>query len=131
MALERKNPLPVNRYWIDTFGDNRAKFTTWLRLHKGDVKSRVTESQPSTDPPREWHMFDVINPVWFDQESFGFPTIADPSVQTSQDTVSRPDPELDLPDKIPTELPAVTGGIGLLALIIAGAFLYMQSKDRR
>lgn len=76
-------------------------------------------------------MFDVISPVWFDQEVFGFPSIADPGVQTSQDTVQRPDPIPDLPDQIPDELPAaVGGGIGMLALIIAGAFLYMQSNKR-
>ena len=135
MALERRNPLPPGRYWIDVFGDNRPRFTTWARQQKASVKVRVTESDVNSEPPREWHLFDVSAPVPWDAQTFGFPTVAEPEVQTSQDTVQRPppEPEPDLSHVLPTpsDLATVGGGLGMLALIIAGAFLYMQSQKGR
>lgn len=107
MALEKADPLPVGRYWIDLFGppvgkvalDGRAFFETWREKFSDRVRVRVSESFDS-DPPRDFRIFEVIDPApWGDimASKLGFPTVAPPDIQTSDDTVQKPDVR-DLPD---------------------------------
>lgn len=114
--LERRNPLPVGSYWIDVFGSKIPAFDAWrTAFSPTGVKTRVTESFPATDtqPARNWYKFDVtdIPPPW-DAVTFGFPTIADASIQSSADTVQRPDLPLDPLDKLSNWLEGATGIAG-------------------
>jgi hypothetical protein len=100
VAVERRNPLPAGRYWLDVFGEQRAKFTAWRLLNGKAVRVLATESH-DTDPPRDWVRFDTTAPVpW--EAAFGFPTIvpAGADVTTSGQTVQRPDPEPEFLDTI-------------------------------
>jgi hypothetical protein len=95
VVKEQRTPvLPKGFYWVDVFGDKRAGMSEWLRVNHDKVKARATESDTETDPPRDWYMFEVLEPVqWLPASQYGFPTIGAPS--SSQETVQRPDPEPD------------------------------------
>ena len=67
MAIERRNPLPPGRYWVDVFdrigtagafkGQNEQQaFRNWLRAFAATVKVEVTETH-DTDPPRDFYVF--------------------------------------------------------------------------
>lgn len=120
-ALERRNPVPPGKYWFDTFETiepNEAFFQDWLRRNKGNVAVLTTETFPENagGPARTWRLFEVRAPVnW---EPKGFPTIAAPGTETSEDTGQRPDPEMDPIDKL-TEF--YGGGTAKTAFWVIGA----------
>lgn len=143
MTLERRNPLPVGSYWIDVFGDKVPLFDGWLTaMHPIGVKTEVTEQFPATDdfPARTWYKFSVSQPIapW-DAKTFGFPTIADASIQSSSDTVQRPDLPLDPLDRLSNwidELFGIGGESVKKTLNIAipvlgvGAVLYYFGREK-
>jgi len=83
-VLERRNPVPPGRYWLDVFPPNIATITAWTRANKGAVRVVSTEFFDST-PPRQWLMFDVLEPVPFDQLTFGFPTVVKQAASVAKD----------------------------------------------
>ena len=94
--LERKNPLPVGRYWVDVPGSYLGTFQAWLADRQEQIHVDATgERQASgtlTSPGVSitWYAFTVKSPVpWFGP---GTPTIADSSITSIDDTVSRPPP---------------------------------------
>jgi hypothetical protein len=95
MALERRTPLPIGRYWIDVF--KREEFRAWLRTAAERVHVAATESFAANagGPARDWYLFEVKAPVAWSAITFGFPDIAPPSITSSSDTVQRPPPERD------------------------------------
>lgn len=130
MAIERRNPLPKGKYWIDTFGDNRLKFADFLK--SSGVHVDATQSFDS-EPPRDWFLFTVSNPIPFDAKAFGFPTIATPDVKSADDTIQKPDlPKnaLDDLDKTLGQLGTVVKlGLGILALALVGKVLATHNKE--
>lgn len=92
-AIQRQvNPLPEGRYWIDIFGAaKRTAFLEWRAKHKDSVRVRGTEENAGP-PLHAWFLFVVDHPVPF-PPGLGYPTIADASVKSKDDTVQRPDPE--------------------------------------
>lgn len=121
MALERRNPLPAGRYWID-ISKEPVPLGTWqgfLAAAKGFVHVDSTED----DPDFSWFLFTTSKPlVW--PEGIGAPTIADKSVKSRSDTVDRPDPEPDFLDTVPTGA-QLFAGIGdtakLVVWVLVGA----------
>jgi hypothetical protein len=141
MSLERRNPLPVGSYWIDVFGDKITLFDGWRAAFSPiGVKTRVTESFPATDtqPARTWYKFEVtsIEAPW-DAKTFGFPTIADSSIQSSADTVQRPDFELDPLDKLSNWASGLTGiatetlKVAIPVLGVGAVLLYLASESSK
>lgn len=122
MALERRNPLPPGRYWIDLFPspvdgkpDGREHFAEWSDRHNDAVHVETTQSFDS-DPPRTFVIFKTFKDLPWGQEMgtvVGFPTIAGKEVQASEDTVQRPPPEETAP-------PTFFEGIGKVILWTAG-----------
>lgn len=87
--LERRNPLPPGRYWIDVFGNNIGPFQSWLQSNRPSLT--VESSRDFTvrgQPTRWWVLFVTRAPLTFDQKRFGFPTVADASVHRSEDTAT-------------------------------------------
>lgn len=119
-ALERRNPLPPGRYWIDLFEKDSPAWLAWRA--RNNVKIEVTEHF-SSDPVRDFIIFRVDAPVpW---EGPGFPTIAPASVQSSSDTLDRPPPEKDPLDKLTDFVtsPAVKVAGSLLGIVVGGALI--------
>lgn len=99
-AVQRANPLPPGKYWVDVFTPQEAAFQDWLQRNKANVIVTTTETyEPAGDyPGRVWRLFEVNSPVTW--EGPGFPTIAGPGVKSSTDTADRPAPEPDPLDKL-------------------------------
>lgn len=134
MKLERRNPLPAGRYWQDFFGKQRQFFINWREQAKPHVKVLSTEAHEATDQsePRDWVLFETDAPLPWDAAQLGFPTIAGPQVQSSSDTVQRPDPE---PTPTGKDLMREVTSTAL-ALVIAGVVTHVivskffQTKGR-
>lgn len=130
-AIERANPLPAGRYWVDVFTPQEAAFQAWLQKNKSNVAVTTTESFDPIDsyPGRVWRLFEVNAPVSW--EGPGFPTIAGANVQTSGDTVQRPDPQKDPLDRFTdygTEVGKTAKAVlwvvgGVVALVVGGVIV--------
>ncbi len=97
MTLQRKNPLPAGRYWVDVFGNNRTSMAKWFKAFGPlGVTVRSVESSTGATPGdnRDWYLFEYTPkyglPVVWDATTFGFPTIAEPAVKSSADTATTP-----------------------------------------
>jgi hypothetical protein len=146
VAIERRNPLPVGRYWIDIFEFNSTAWKTWLSVAGDSVRVEVTESHPTTSqegvdyPAREWFVFRVLRPVaWPKDAGLGLPTIADDSTSSSSDTVVRPDPEVDVTDSHPLDAALDAAGsvarsvgtaITIVAAVVAVAVVVSFGRQR-
>jgi hypothetical protein len=98
MTLQRKNPLPDGRYWVDVFGDKRAPMAKWFKAFgPTGVLVRTNESFAGTGAnARDWYLFEVAQkyptvPVIWDVAQYGYPTIAGPEVKSSADTAQTPE----------------------------------------
>lgn len=138
--LEKHDPLPVGRYWLDVY-DTQA-WDQWLNSHgkplvdadlginiPATVKLLKTSHYPADEsngyPPGDWVLFDVMAPTpWGYAKQLGWPNIADASIQGPEDTVQRPPPEQDILDKlnegklgwVPWAVGGVVGVVGIVAL---------------
>lgn len=131
--LERKNPLPIGRYWVDVFEKQFAAFDAWLEKNRDKTDVITQENfeggglpfdRKNDFPPRRWYLFEVLEPVRW--EGPGLPTIATPNVKNSQDT-EKPTDEI-----VPPVFPDGPGGtaeslLGKVALgagvVLGGAFV--------
>jgi len=141
MAVERRNPLPVGRYWVDILDPPKSTtshillFDAWLAGNRDKVALRRKEERGTTlwsldysGVRDNWYLFDVLEPVeWPRDRGFGFPTIAQsptapkaPKVETSADTVQRP-PEPSISDDFSRLFDDIK--TGAVALVILWALL--------
>jgi hypothetical protein len=127
---ERTNPLPVGRYWIDVFGDNRAKMSTWLSANRLTVQAVDTESfaENPGGPARDFYIFKVTAPTAFDMKTFGFPDIAGATVNSSADTVQEPPPEPSGTDQLQSVADTVSK-VAFWGVIIVGGVLVLRTMD--
>jgi len=135
-ALERHNPVPPGKYWVDVFEQDSPTFYDWLAANRGSVRVESTESFPSNEggPAREWYLFTVSAPVQWNGP--GFPTIAGPAVTSSTDTTQRPDPEKDPLDKLDDWMNKKGGAnyvvaAGAVAVVVAITGLVLYYVPRR
>jgi hypothetical protein len=128
VTIERRSPLPVGRYWVDTFKrddkDEPALMNAWLRAVGDAVHTITTEEESDSDPPRTWYLFEVRQEgAASNPSAFGVtpPTVAGPEIQTSEDTIQAPRVE-DLDDH-PLEsagkLLIIGGGLLLGVLLLS------------
>lgn len=102
VAIERRNPIPPNVYWIDVQGGKVPAFEAWLKknaetviLESREDERRVPRSTPLPGTSKgtiasSWFLFTVLQPTLsFPQTTFGFPTIAG-DVKRKSDTAQRP-----------------------------------------
>lgn len=129
-VLQRANPLPAGRYWIDVFGDNRDKLARWFSTNRDTVDAQETESFDATSdfPARDFYIFKVTAPTPWDAVTFGFPTVAPATVTSSADTVQRPPPEKSGADTIQDATDAV-GKIAFWGVLIVGGVLALKTFD--
>ena len=83
MAVQRQNPLPKGRYWVDIVDTKhdpgaRLYFASWLLRNSKSVKVVRVEhfDRLRHGADRDWYLFDVSAPVrWETDRGFGLPTI--------------------------------------------------------
>lgn len=95
--VQRANPLPPGQYWIDVIGENaQAIFSGWRFENSQKILILVTENHEAIGgwPARDWVKFEVKEPVAW-PAGIGFPEIIEEgqSVDSSEDTVTKPDPD--------------------------------------
>lgn len=139
MAIERRDPLPVGRYWIYVLEDELDGWDEWAREHSTSVrvvaterKKKLPEFRPAIfstrpdlsiilDEAGAWILFDVLSPTpWV---GFGLPTIVtDMSITQSSQVEQAPDPVPD--DQLAKDVWDEVKGLVLLAggIYLAGAF---------
>lgn len=130
MPIERRRPLPVGRYWIDVFESSRTMWETWLRVAGGaNVRVEHTEDFPANDggPARQFVIFaTTAETMWPDAEMGFAPNVAGPEVQSSSDTVQRPDPPKPIDYSLPT-LSNVSSGMTTALTFVGVSILAVGS----
>lgn len=105
MALERRQPLPPGRYWINVIGKpHELLFQGWALAFRDHVRFEKDELTPEIGPPVpmpgapivrpqvHWYLFTTDTPLVWLGPSLGFPNIAGPEVQKMDDTIQAPGP---------------------------------------
>lgn len=104
MAQERRDPLPIGRYWVVVFERDDAKWNQWIkqfspayvqvRASAGLDPAGVLGNLLGSAAPGYFVQFDVVKPVpWV---GIGFPTIVptnEPAPTSPTDVVQAPEPE--------------------------------------
>jgi len=135
MAMQRKNPVPPGKYWVDQFEQRILEFDMWLRRNDDKVKviKREEFARLWNGRQRVWYLFQVQQPVKW-EKGWGFPTIAQsaenptaPVVEKPDDTVTKPPPPLG-----PIEqLESLFEDAKTVAFIALLAYLWTQSGSKR
>lgn len=127
--------MPVGLYWIDAIGPNRASFKAWRDANAAKVKVRASESFPDSEPPRDWIKFEVLSPVAWNPRGIGYPTIIPPGakIDSSADTVQRPDPVKDPLDQLGDSLGSagtLTSRLVTVVALLGGALVLTNIWSR-
>ena len=95
--------LPKGRYWISIVSDdNEGTWLGWLDAFRDSVHVEVTEDHDpgvlESGKPWKFYIFTTSKDlVW---ERGDFPNDAPASIKSSNDTVDRPNYQLDFPDRL-------------------------------
>lgn len=110
--LEKREPLPPGRYWIDIFEDGTTDWVGWSGGNLATVHIEKTEFYKGTSkvfevlgwiypwvpgntesiPDRAFIIFNVLSPTtWGIADKVGWPNTAPQSIQTSADTSTAQD----------------------------------------
>jgi hypothetical protein len=137
MTQERRQPLPLGRYWLvvtssPTAPNRLDNFRAWAAANPRRVAIDKAEAAGLTTNGA-WFLFRVLKPTRFDQKQFGFPNIAGSDVQTASDTTERPpvpkpadifqDMLTDLSDRLKA---GAESSLGRAALVLG--LLYLVTK---
>lgn len=127
MALERRNPVPVGRYWVDVQEKDNSTWHDWLMLHKDVVI--VLKSEPYSDNATWWYLFEVNQPV--EWKGPGFPTI-DEGAQSIDDTGTKiPTYGEELSKELDDIVDKAGTGIAMIgAVLAAGVIGYVLLKRK-
>lgn len=138
MTIERRNPVPKGRYWVDiidtkSYPGARLFFVAWLARNRGKVEVVKKESFGAlvTGSARDWYLFDVKLPVtWEKGQGFGRPTIVRsaenptaPVVTKPEDTATKPPPPPSFTEQLSEMLQDAK------TILIIGALVYAFSKS--
>lgn len=113
MAVERRDPLPPGRYWVDIPPKDVLAFNVWKNTHRDAVRvQRVSTGSNGW----EWHLFEVLAPTpW---GGWGFPNIAGADVEGPESVYQVPVVEQPDPEAIFTKALWAVGGIVLAAVAL-------------
>lgn len=122
--LERRNPLPAGRYWIDIFTSGQLAWQFWVMYAYPHLHIEKTEHYEGDFSlgyeSRDWILFTTDAPLTWDLElskKIGWPNTAPKSIQTSDDTVNKPDPESLFGDG--PGLKIAIAGVGIVVAAVA------------
>lgn len=123
MGIERRNPVPPGRYWIDIFESGFSAWQTWLASNRSTVRVESTEEHPAAGdaPARQFFIFSVSAPIlWPENRGLGLPSIADPGVSSSADTVVRPPPPGGVIDQLGDAVDSISSGVKTVVVVVGG-----------
>lgn len=117
MAMQRANPLPIGRYWVDVPAAHVLEFQGWLADHA----NKVTVIKHETHLELSWYLFEVTSPV--EWKGPGFPTI-DEGAQSQADTGERPPPPPSISEQVEQAGDTLKAGLTIGGLALGGLILY-------
>ena len=126
MTIERRQPLPAARYWIDLRPGTLDAFRAWVTANPTRIAAERFEAVESADNGVTWALFRVLKPTRFDSRTFGFPTVATPDIEHAADTVQRPPPQ-----NASTFLADMFSGSGLLVGLVLLAVVTLTKGNNR
>jgi hypothetical protein len=127
MTLERRNPLPAGRYYLDVFGPTHiAAFEAYLKSNASSITVENQQLTPASvlnaQPEVMFYLFTLRAPVGWDQVTFGFPNIAGPNIRQQSDTN-------DVPSVPGFDFGALfTSPAGVMIGLVALAYFFGGSK---
>lgn len=139
-GFERRNPLPVGRYWTMRIGQKQIEdFDAWLATHRRLKALRVVASDfdpggpfLKTNPPTAFVVWEVLVPravVW---QGPGLPDKSPPHVTSREDVEKGPvilEPAERAAEAAREAVSAVTrGGETFTVLLFVVAVAYLLSK---
>lgn len=144
MPLEKRRPLPPGRYWVDIFPQHRPKWDAYVAVmaQRGALGVQTTQYFEAVDGAPE-HTFVIFvtteELVWPDAEMGFAPNVAGPEIQSSDDTVQKPEPSPDPFTQVNAwgkeigKLVTVVVGVSLaaLAVVVVTSVASKQAKRRR
>jgi hypothetical protein len=131
MTIERRRPLPVGRYWIDVFSSKQPSWEAWREtfVSPGDAVVEHTESFEENEggEARDFVIFRTMKQlVWPDTDMQIPVNTAGTEIQSSADTVQRPDAPKSPLDQISTgfsetlkTMSFVVGGVVVAVGVVA------------
>lgn len=138
LGFERRNPLPVGRYWVFRLGQQQiADFDQWLSVFRRMKALRVVASEldQDADPVTSFVVWEVLLPNTVVWQGPGLPDKSPPHVTSAQDviqapTVPGPGERIDeaLRDAGRSLLRGLETGPGLL---LAAGVLYLMLRSPR
>ena len=126
MPIERRNPLPPARYWVNVPPASVAGFDQWLTANEAAGALSV-DSTSSLSDGGNWVLFTVTSPV--DWQGPGLPDIADPSVQSYADTITSP-PVTDATDSLLSSAERVARYVGFGAFALLALYVYASASKK-
>jgi hypothetical protein len=122
-TVERRNPIPAGRYWVDCIGNPAiTEFDIWRRSHQ-TVVVEETEGDTTAPMPTQFVIFHLTAPTqrWEQMSGgVGMPTIAPPEVKSKADAFK-------VPTVAPFSLDFLNDSSTLL-LVAVGLFLLLRKK---
>lgn len=112
MAVERRNPLPAGRYWVNIPPGDVLPFNVWKTAHRETVK---VDTVSTGDDGWEFHIFRVLTPVIWGP--WGFPNIAGDDVDGPEDTYTAP--TIEQPEPAALMKQALWGVAGIVLAAVA------------
>jgi hypothetical protein len=125
VSIERRNPLPVARYWIDLRPGTLDTFRAWVAANPTRIAAERFEAVETASNGVTWALFRVLQPTRFDSRTFGFPTVATPDIEHAADTAQRPPPQTTS-----SFLADLLAGSGHLAGVVILALALYQGKKQ-
>lgn len=157
MPFERRNPIPVGRYWIDATGwitpprlalwfldaEKTRKTVRVLKRETHDPQAVWSPLSPLQDPsdpstttshgPWEWWLFEVLEPTprW-DIKGVGFPNVVQSPTAPTAPAVQSSADTIDRPKEVSISEyfgDMLSGAKGIIGIAIL-AYVFSQTKGR-
>lgn len=129
MTIERRNPLPKGRYWVDVPLGKSEAFDRWLQQNATAVAIESRETLPTSNISMSvvHYIFACSQPVtWPTDRGFGLPSNATDAVQTHEDTVTRP----PKPPSVTEQLESAFADVKTIALVAFLGYLWLRQDSR-
>lgn len=124
MAIERRNPLPPARYWVNVPPESTADFDQWLATN---APSLHVDSTSALNGGWNFVLFTVLAPVAW--QGPGLPDIADASVQSYADTITSP-PVTDATDSLLSSAETLARYVGLGAFALLAIYVFVSARNK-
>jgi len=125
MAIERRRPLPAGRYWLDVFPRNKQAWEMWsasmAKVGSATVEKTEHFEASGGNEAYDFVIFSTTTPnVAWAALNLPHPTIAPSTIQSSNDTVTRPPPPPSVVEQLEETVKSVSTGAKVAGGVLLG-----------